>query len=79
MVHDNTQFPLVDRLGYQLVPGRKHRLGYSKLTYNFLPSPYTTCSDTVSTEMQAVFDQFSDASYSYGHEICFKIAIQIYV
>ena len=78
MVHDNTQLPLIERLGVQLVPGRKHKLGYSKRTNSFLSSPYTTCSDTVTPGMQALFDQFSGATYYYSVEICFQVALQAY-
>jgi hypothetical protein len=66
MVHDNTQLPLVDLVGIQLAPGRKYRLGYYKKTNSFLPSPYTTCSDKVTLGMQAMFNQFSNADYSYA-------------
>ena len=78
MLHNNTQLPLVDRVGIQLAPGRKHRLGYTKKINLFLPSPYTTCKDQVTLGMQAIFDQFSGADYSYGEEICFQVAVQTY-
>jgi hypothetical protein len=78
MVHDNTQLPLIDRVETRLTPGRKHKLGYSKKTTVFLPAPYTTCSNTVTPGMQAMFDQFSGATYVYGQEICFQVAIQTY-
>jgi hypothetical protein len=79
MVHDNTQLPLIDVVGIQLAPGRKHKLGYSLKTNSFLSKPYTTCADTITTGMQAMFDQFSGAEYAYGQEICYKVAIQTYV
>ncbi|CAF1045286.1 unnamed protein product [Adineta steineri] len=78
MVHDNTQLPLIERVGIQMVPGRKHKLEYSKKTNSFLPSPYTTCSKIVTPGMQAMFDQFSGAKYDYGLEICFIVAMQTY-
>jgi len=78
MVHDNTQLPLIERVGIQLSPGRKHTLGYSKQTNVFLPSPYTTCSETITPGMQAMFDEFSDATYAYAMEICFTVSLQTY-
>jgi hypothetical protein len=78
MVHDNTQLPLIEKVGIQLAPGRKHKLGYSKQTNVFLPSPYTTCSETVTSGMQAMFDQFSGAKYAYSIDICFEVALQTY-
>lgn len=78
MVHENTQLPLVDRVGVNLIPGRKHKIGYSKKTTRFLPSPYTTCTNQINAGMKAMFEQFSDAKYDYSQEICFKVAIQIY-
>ncbi len=79
MVHDNTQLPLIDRLETHLAPGQKYKIGYSKVTNDFLPAPYTTCSNTVTLGMQAMFDQFSGATYAYDQEICFQVAIQTYV
>jgi hypothetical protein len=79
MVHDNTQLPLIERTDIQLIPGRKHKLGYTKKTNSFLPTPYTTCSNKVTAGMQAMFDQFSDATYAYAEEICFKVALQTYM
>lgn len=78
MVHDNTQLPLMDRVALQLTPGRKHKLGYYRRTNSFLPSPYTQCSDTVTSGMQALFDQFSGTHYAYAQEICFEVALQTY-
>jgi hypothetical protein len=79
MIHDNRQLPLIDRAGLRLIPGRQHKLGYRKKTYVFLKSPYNQCSDHVTPGMQALFDQFSGAEYTYELEICFKVAIQTYV
>lgn len=78
MLHDNKELPLIDTFGYQLIPGRKHKIGYSKKSNFFLPSPYTTCSDTPTPGMQAMFDQFSNAMYAYGEDLCFTVALQAY-
>ncbi|CAF0966874.1 unnamed protein product [Adineta steineri] len=78
MVHDNTQLPLIDRLGIQMMPGRKHKLGYSVKTNTFLPAPYTACTETITLGMQAMFDQFSNAKYAYAQQICFSVAMQSY-
>ncbi|UJR18328.1 hypothetical protein I4U23_005230 [Adineta vaga] len=79
MVHDNRKLPIIEKFGVQLIPGRRHKLGYSKSTTTFLPSPYTTCADTVTPEMKALYDQFSGANYDYTIEICFTTAVQTYV
>ncbi|CAF0849586.1 unnamed protein product [Adineta steineri] len=78
MVHDNQKLPIIEKFGAQLIPGRKHKLGYSKKRTTFLPSPYTTCSDTVTPGMRAMYDQFSGADYDYTIEICFRVALQTY-
>lgn len=78
MVHDNTQLPLIDKTGIQLSPGRKHKLGYNKKTNTFLPLPYTKCSSQVSPEMEAMFKEFSNATYTYSENICFRAALQSY-
>jgi hypothetical protein len=78
MVHDNTQLPLIDTLDTRLAPGQKYKLGYSVKTTDFLPAPYGICSDTVTPGMQAMFDQFSGATYAYGEDICYDVAIQTY-
>ncbi|CAF0949730.1 unnamed protein product [Adineta steineri] len=70
MVHDNTQLSLIERVGIQMVPGRKHKLESSKKTNSFLPSPYTTCSKIVTPGMQAMFDQFSVAMQTYTYDQC---------
>lgn len=79
MLHDNKQLPVIERLGIQLAAGRKHQLGYRKKTKVFLPPPYTTCTNTVTPGMQAMFDQFSGANYEYALEICYKVALQTYM
>lgn len=79
MIHDNNQLPVIERLGMQLMPGRKYNLGYRKKKRSFLPSPYTTCTDQVTPAMQAMFDEFSNANYNYSIEICFKVALQTYM
>ena len=71
--------PAVERLGIQLVPGRKYKLVYSKKRKVFLPAPYSTCSSQVTPGMQGMFDQFSGAKYDYALEICFKVALQTYM
>lgn len=78
MMHDNTQIPFVDRVGDQLMPGRKHRIGYRKRTYFFVSSPYTTCINKATPRMQAIFDHFSGATYAYDQESCYRAALQIY-
>ena len=78
MLHNNTQLALVDRVSTHLVPGRKHKIGYTKRTNIFLPSPYSTCKEKVTPGMQAMFNQFSSADYTFDEEICFQVALQTY-
>lgn len=79
MIHDNTQLPLIDRAGIQLIPGRKHKFGYTKRANRFLLKPYTTCSYQLTPGMAAMFSQFEGTNYTYGEEMCFKVAIQTYM
>ncbi|UJR24443.1 hypothetical protein I4U23_005819 [Adineta vaga] len=79
MVHDNRKLPSIEDEGIQLIPGRRHKLGYSKTTTTYLPSPYTKCSNTVTPEMKALYDQFSGAKYDYTIDVCFTAAVQTYV
>ena len=78
MIHDNTQLPLIDRAETRLRPGEKYKLGYSKRTNTLLPLPYTTCNSQATPGMQAMFDQFSGATYEFGHDICFVVAVQTF-
>ncbi|CAF1305218.1 unnamed protein product [Adineta steineri] len=78
MVHENTQLPLIDRASTQLRPGQRHKLGYIKMTNVLLPAPYTTCNNKVSIGLQAMFNQFPQAEYTYAQELCFIVAIQTY-
>ncbi|CAF1169446.1 unnamed protein product [Rotaria magnacalcarata] len=66
MIHDNTQLPLIDVAGILLEPGRKHKLGYKKKQYKFLPSPYTYCTTDIPRPMRAMFDQYEGADYAYS-------------
>ncbi|UJR23144.1 hypothetical protein I4U23_026163 [Adineta vaga] len=79
MLHDNNQLPLVESVGMQFIPGRKHKMGYSKTRSTFLPSPYTACSSQSTPGMEAMFAQFSEAKYDYGEDLCFYVAIQTYI
>ncbi|CAF4485928.1 unnamed protein product, partial [Rotaria magnacalcarata] len=69
MIHDNTQLPLIDVAGILLEPGRKHKLGYKKKQYKFLPSPYTYCTTDIPRPMRAMFDQYEGADYAYSQGI----------
>ena len=75
MVHDNTRLPLMERVALQLTPGRKYKLGNYKRLDSFLPSPYTKCSDKVTSGMKAMCDQFSSAHYTYEQKICFIVLL----
>ena len=79
MIHDNTQLPLIDVAGILLEPGRKHKLGYKKKQYKFLPSPYTDCTTKIPLAMQAMFDQYEGADYAYSQGVCYTLCTQAYM
>ena len=79
MIHDNTELPLIEDLGIQLSPGRKHKLSYKKRTYQLLESPYSDCTTKIPRVMQAMFDQYQGADYAYSPVLCYTLCIQTYV
>ncbi len=78
MVHDNAQLPVIELGGIQLVPGRQHKLSYTKQTSSFLPSPYTHCTNKVNHAMQLFFDTFQGTDYGYSQTICNTVCTQAY-
>ncbi|CAF3341058.1 unnamed protein product [Rotaria socialis] len=79
MIHDNTQLPLINVAGILLTPGRKHKLGYKKKQYTFLPSPYTYCTTNIPRPMRAMFDQYEGADYAYSQGVCYTLCTQAYI
>jgi hypothetical protein len=79
MIHDNTELPLIDVAGIELAPGRKHKLSYKKMTNQLLSSPYSNCTEEVPLVMQAMFDQYQGADYTYSQVICNVLCVQAYV
>ncbi|CAF2759105.1 unnamed protein product [Rotaria sp. Silwood2] len=79
MIHDNTQWPLIDVAGIELASGRKHKLAYKKKIIQFLPPPYTECTNEVPFEMQAMFDRYGDADYRYSQGVCNLLCTQTYI
>ncbi|CAF0721362.1 unnamed protein product [Adineta ricciae] len=79
MVHDNDQLPLIDIEGIQLASGGRHKLSYKKRTNQLLPAPYSECTDKISLPMQALFDRYGDADYSYSQTICYSICTQTFI
>jgi hypothetical protein len=79
LVHDNADVPLIEFAGIALAPGRKHILGYRKKTAFFLNSPYTTCTNKISLQMAAMFDNYNDADYAYDETICYELCEQVYM
>ena len=78
LIHDNTQVPLMDSSGFNLVPGQKHKFNYKKKTNIFAPSPYTLCSGKTAPWMQAMFDNYPNADYTYSQILCFRLDVQVY-
>ena len=79
MVHDNNQFPFMAPAGFQLAPGRNHKMSYKKRTNIFLPSPYTSCVTEVGLAMQALFDRYQSIDYAYTQTLCYTICMQTFV
>jgi len=79
LVHDNADAPLIEAAGIALATGRKHILGYRKKTIFFLSSPYTTCTNKVSLQMQAMLNNYDGADYGYDLTICYDLCEQVYV
>jgi hypothetical protein len=79
MIHDNTELPLIEAGGVELTPGRKHKLSYKKGTHQLLPSPYSDCTNKIPLVMQAMFDRYGGADYSYSQVLCYILCIQTYV
>jgi hypothetical protein len=79
MIHDNTQLPRVDIATMELAPGRKHKLGYRKKETYFLSSPYTDCTNEIPSAMQAMFEKYAGADYTYSQDICYAICTQTYM
>ncbi|CAF0800360.1 unnamed protein product [Rotaria sordida] len=79
MIHDNTQLPLIDVAGMVLAPGRRHKLGYKKKTYQYLSLPYTDCTTKIPPAMQAMFSAYEGADYAYSQGVCYTLCIQAYI
>ncbi|CAF1520876.1 unnamed protein product [Rotaria sp. Silwood1] len=79
MIHDNTELPLIEVAGIQLDPGRKHKFGYKKRTYESLSSPYSDCTNEVSLAMQAMFNRYAGADYAYSQVLCYMTCVQAYI
>jgi hypothetical protein len=79
MIHDNTELPLIDVAGIRLTPGRRHKLGYTKKTTYFLPSPYSDCTNDIPPVMQAMFNRYQGADYAYSQGVCYTLCEQAYM
>ena len=79
MIHDNTEIPVIETAGVQLVPGRLHKLSYRKRASYLLPAPYSDCSDKIPRTMQAMLDRYAGADYAYSQDVCYTMCTQAYV
>lgn len=79
LVHDNTEIPAIESSGLFLSPGQINKLGYKKKTATFLPSPYTDCTNEISSVMAATLTNYNGADYSYSETLCYEICQQTYV
>ncbi|CAF0751840.1 unnamed protein product [Adineta ricciae] len=78
-IHDNDQIPTMQWKGQYLIPGRLHRMVYTKTIETHLPAPYSDCSTEVPYALQVAFNHFSNGSYAYEQFICATVCIQAYV
>ena len=78
MVHDNRAVPLIGIAGFELIPGRKHKLTYRKKASYFLPAPYSECTSNVPLAMRAMLDEYGGADYGYSQGVCFILCTQGY-
>ena len=78
LVHDNMRVPLMDVLGLNLIPGRKHKLSYRKKMNYFLPAPYTNCANKAQQSMRTVSAIYPGAFYRYSQALCFRMSVQSY-
>ncbi|UJR20226.1 hypothetical protein I4U23_023357 [Adineta vaga] len=78
LIHDNTQLPLMDLSGFNLIPGQKHKFSYRKKTNSFLSSPYTSCRSKIDPWMRTMFTNYAAFDYGYCKQLCVKLEIQIH-
>lgn len=78
-VHNNVEIPLVETSALLLEPGKHHRLSYRKRIIQFLPKPYTECSEEVSPALQNMLQYYYTDDYGYSQILCLQICQQSYV
>jgi hypothetical protein len=78
MVHHNTELPLIEAAGIELLPGRKHKLSYRKKASYFLAAPYSDCTTRVPPAMRATFKEYGGADYDYSQGVCYTLCLQAY-
>ncbi|CAF1039325.1 unnamed protein product [Adineta steineri] len=78
LIHDNTEVPVIDTTGLNLIPRQKHKLSYKKKKTSFLQSPYTSCNDKIDLWMQAMYENYPNLDYQYSQTLCTKLSVQIY-
>jgi hypothetical protein len=78
MVHHNTELPLIEVAGVELLPGRKHKLMYRKKASYFLSAPYSDCTSKVPLGMRAMLDGYEGVDYGYSQGVCYTLCLQAY-
>ena len=78
MVHHNTELPVIEAAGIELMPGRKHKLSYRKKASYFLPAPYSDCTSKIPLAMRTMFDGYDGADYGYSQGVCYTLCLQAY-
>lgn len=79
MIHDNAELPRIDVAGIHLSYAINHKLAFTKKVKTFAPPPYSDCTTDISPTMQATFNQYGDANYSYSQEVCNILCTQSYM
>lgn len=79
MLHDNSELPLIDVAGIQFGGGKHHKVSYKRRTYELLEPPYSTCTENIPPEMNAMFELYQGTSYRYSQVLCYQLCTQRYM
>ena len=79
MLHDNDRMPSLSNGAMLLSTQQHHRWNYRNRDFEFLPSPFSTCTSKINLAMQTLFDQYQAIEYGYSINVCFDICLQTYM
>lgn len=78
-IHPNREMPLLEFNAQYLMPGRKHRIGYSKKEHHRLSEAYQECHVPIPYMLQVTYDRFSSARYDYSEYSCYMVCTQVFM